>query len=177
MLKCGYFTSKACIRKNLSIEQWLAQDIYSPCSAREAQSQLQQPRKLGWISWRLGENENTKVLHGSNTSPDSLKCPIMLENTIYHLSSPEGKYPLYPLWVLDEEMNCQYYMCQWTWPLVSINFAYWVFIKCSVSVLSSQLDRFLHQTLKAWRPGTAMQRAELPLYCHIHGGAETSQLC
>lgn len=69
----------------------------SPCSAREAQSQLQQPRKLGWISWRLGENENINDVHRSNTSPDCLQCPIMVENTIYNLSFPEGKYALYPL--------------------------------------------------------------------------------
>lgn len=34
---------------------------------------------------------------GSNTSPGSLKRPIVPENTIHHLSLPEGKHPLYPL--------------------------------------------------------------------------------
>lgn len=103
---------------NLNVEMWLLhfQGVHqeksehkavigtrhtSPCSAREAQSQQQQPRKLGWISWRLGENENISDLHRSNTSPDCLQCPIMLENTTYHLSFPEGKYPLDPLQAFD----------------------------------------------------------------------------
>lgn len=107
---------------NLNVEMWLLhfQSVHqeksehkavigtrhtSPCSAREAQSQLQQPRKLGWISWRLGENENISDLHRSNTSPDGLQRPIMLENMILY-PSLKGNIPYIPFRYLKAEMNC-----------------------------------------------------------------------
>lgn len=147
--------------KNVSIEQWLAWDTLSPCSAKEAQCQLQQPRKLGWISERLGENENTKDLHISR----QFKMSYHVKEYNTSLILLRENIPYIPGRYLDNDMNCHYCMCEWTWHQVS---------EFCFLVISALFGYYLVSWIKYSKHETAMKRTELLFHPHFCGREEVS---
>lgn len=119
MLKCGYFTSKACIKKNLSIKQWLAQDIQA--LALPGRPRANCSSQENWVG-SLGDwaRMRTSVICRNTTHLltvyNGLSC-WRIQYIIY--ASLKANISYIPCRHLKAEMNCR-----WTWTLASINLAY-----------------------------------------------------
>lgn len=115
VLKCGYFTSKACIKKNLSIKQWLAQDIQA--LALPGRPRANCNSQENWVE-SLADWARMRI---------SMICidPTHLQ-TVYNVLSCwrvqciylplKANIPYISYRHLKAEMNGQ-----WTWTLASIN--------------------------------------------------------